>query len=326
MKQQDADAAFDTYDTRHASVRWFVRPTPVSRSGPSTVDPRTGEILDAEVAIPEAWSRGDRTFISEQAPPAWPSFDASNASLGVDGSTCTYASEALAEMEFGLDVLEARGDIEPGSPEADAFVTAGLKEVVMHEVGHTLGLAPQLPRVDRLPARQDLRSGIQPWGRHRRLGHGLQPVQHRGQRRVARRICRADNRAVRLLGDRIRLPAAAEGDRGRGAREDRRAWRDRSAARLLVRRGDDRRARPRCQPVRPGYRSASLPAKAAADLARAVGPPPDEDVEAGENPIPSCAAASTRDSGRSAAPPRSRRSTSAASITFAISPAPATCR
>jgi hypothetical protein len=39
-----------------------------------------------------------------------------------------------------MDVLEARGDIEPGSPEADAFVFAYVKEVITHEVGHTLGM------------------------------------------------------------------------------------------------------------------------------------------------------------------------------------------
>ena len=43
-------------------------------------------------------------------------------------------------MQFGLDVLFERGDLEPGSPEAEAFVAASLKAVVMHEVGHTLGL------------------------------------------------------------------------------------------------------------------------------------------------------------------------------------------
>ncbi len=37
-------------------------------------------------------------------------------------------------------MLIERGEIEPGSPEADAFVNASLKAVVMHEVGHTLGL------------------------------------------------------------------------------------------------------------------------------------------------------------------------------------------
>ena len=37
-------------------------------------------------------------------------------------------------------MLEARGEIEPDSPEAQAFVLDYLKDVTMHEVGHTLGL------------------------------------------------------------------------------------------------------------------------------------------------------------------------------------------
>jgi hypothetical protein len=67
-------------------------------------------------------------------------FDADKESLDLDEGKCTYASEALAEMQFGLDLLVERGEIEPGGPEADAFVAASLKAVVMHEVGHTLGL------------------------------------------------------------------------------------------------------------------------------------------------------------------------------------------
>jgi hypothetical protein len=57
-----------------------------------------------------------------------------------DGNFCTYAADALAEMQFGLDVLEERGEIQAGSPEAEAFVNASLKSAVMHEVGHALGL------------------------------------------------------------------------------------------------------------------------------------------------------------------------------------------
>ena len=138
VKQQAADAPFDTYDARHSTVRWFVSTDAGFAIGPSTVDPRSGEILDAQVGIPESWSRINRTFVVEQAPSAWPAFDANKGSLGLDG--CTYASEALSEMQFGLDLLEERGEIAPGSPEAEAFVLAALKAVVMHEVGHTLGL------------------------------------------------------------------------------------------------------------------------------------------------------------------------------------------
>jgi hypothetical protein len=140
VRQQDADSPFDTYDARHSTVRWFLATDAPFAIGPSTVDPRTGEILDAQVAIPEDWSRIYRTFAAEEAPSAWPAFDAYKASLGLDGRLCNYASEALAEMQFGLDVLFERGAIAPDSPEADAIVGASLKAVVMHEVGHTLGL------------------------------------------------------------------------------------------------------------------------------------------------------------------------------------------
>ncbi|HEV2979674.1 MAG TPA: zinc-dependent metalloprotease [Casimicrobiaceae bacterium] len=140
VRQADENTPIDTYDARHSTVRWFVSKDAAFAIGPSTADPRTGEILDAQVAIPETWSRGDRTFISEQAPPGGPVFDADKESLDLDEGKCTYASEALAEMQFGLDLLVERGEIEPGGPEADAFVAASLKAVVMHEVGHTLGL------------------------------------------------------------------------------------------------------------------------------------------------------------------------------------------
>ncbi len=140
VKQQDNAADFDTFDARHSTVRWFVATDAGFAIGPSSVDPRTGEILNAQVAIPESWARGDRTFFSEQipgSPRAEPTF---TELADRRGFLCSFPSEALAEMQFGLDLLEARGDIEAGSPEADAFINAALKSVVMHEVGHTLGL------------------------------------------------------------------------------------------------------------------------------------------------------------------------------------------
>lgn len=140
VKQQGDDTPFQTYDARHSTVRWFVSTDAGFAIGPSQVDPRTGEILDAQIGISETFSRYARTFISEEAPPVGPAADANVGSLGLARSTCTYAGEALAELQFGLDLLEARGEIEPESPQADAFAAAMLKAIIMHEVGHTLGL------------------------------------------------------------------------------------------------------------------------------------------------------------------------------------------
>ncbi len=140
VRQQPADADFNTYDARHSTVRWFVSTDNRFAIGPSNVDPRTGEILNAEIGVSELWSRSERAFISEEAPPSWPAFGDAASSRAFQSQFCTFGTGALAELQFGLDVLEARGEIEPGSPEADAFVAAFLKSVVMHETGHALGL------------------------------------------------------------------------------------------------------------------------------------------------------------------------------------------
>ena len=153
-KQQPDDADWDNMDASHASIRWFVGADVGFAIGPSHVDPRTGEILDADIGMSDVFARGGRAFISEDAPRGMAGGRVSSlaeeahalAALnhgwreGRNATYCTYAHDAAAEMDFALDVLEARGDIAPDSPEADAFIQARIKDVIMHEVGHTLGL------------------------------------------------------------------------------------------------------------------------------------------------------------------------------------------
>ena len=326
VRQQDPDGTVDTFDARHSTVRWFVSTDAGFAIGPTTVDPRTGEILNAQVAIPEAWSRIQRTFITEQAPSAWPAFDAYKASLGLDGSHCTFAAEALAELQFGLELLAERGEIDPGSPEADAFVNASLKAVVMHEVGHTLGLRHNFRASTVYPL---AKLADPAWTRDHgicRLGDGLHSDQHRGERRSAGCVFRADDRPVRLLGDRVRVSPAAKADRERRARADRRTRCDRSAARVLVRRGSDRGPRPRREPVRPGLRPAALPAEDGSCSRGSCGSGCRRRHSSRGNRTTSCGAASMPASGRSAALPHKRRNTSAGSITSATFPERRTCR
>ena len=146
-KQQPDDADWDNMDADHASVRWFVGADVGFAIGPSHNDPRTGEILDADIGMSDVFVRGGRAFISEdvgfgaaaaQPLQAWSA--ASPNRHDHNGELCSYAHEAAAEMDFALDLLEARGDIAPDGPEADAFIQARVKDVIMHEVGHTLGL------------------------------------------------------------------------------------------------------------------------------------------------------------------------------------------
>ncbi|MEY4564367.1 MAG: hypothetical protein RLZZ618_3644, partial [Pseudomonadota bacterium] len=53
---------------------------------------------------------------------------------------CDYAHETSSELEFALDLLAARDDLPPDSPEAEALAQSVIKDTITHEVGHTLGL------------------------------------------------------------------------------------------------------------------------------------------------------------------------------------------
>ena len=326
VRQQDQDATVDTVDARHSTVRWFVSTDAAFAIGPSTVDPRTGEILNAQVAIPEEWSRSQRTFVAEQAPSAWPAFDAYKASLG--------ARRQPLHLCLGRprrDAVRSRAARRARRDRARQPRSRRLRQRLAQGRRHARGgpharPAPQLPRVHRLSARAARGPGLDPRTRHLRLGDGLRSSQPRGERRSAGRVFRADDRPVRLLGDRVRVPPAAKADRERRAREDRRARRDRSAARVLVRRGSDRGPRPRREPVRPGLRSAALPPQKARALAGALAAAAGEDSSSRASHTMSCGAASTAASGRSAGLPHWPRNTSAASITSATSRERRTCR
>lgn len=138
VRHQPDDAEWDNMDARHASIRWFVGADVGFAVGPHHGDPRTGEIIDADIGMSDVFGRSARRFVVE---------DVAATPLGTHSHThahhdayCNYARENAAEMNFALDVLEARGDMAPDSPEAEAFVQAVIKDTVMHEVGHTLGL------------------------------------------------------------------------------------------------------------------------------------------------------------------------------------------
>jgi hypothetical protein len=155
VRQQPADADWSTVEgTRHLAVRWFAMQGPGAVAvGPSQADPRSGEILRGAAIIPENWLRFTNSFLRDQQPrlmsnaavtglehfnpPAPPA--ASLAEL-LDVRLCTYSHGALEQTAFGYELLTARGDFAPGSAEAQRFIAGALKDVVMHEVGHALGL------------------------------------------------------------------------------------------------------------------------------------------------------------------------------------------
>jgi hypothetical protein len=156
VKQQPDDADFDTLDVGAASVRWMTNAQPsFGAIGPSQVDPRSGEIIDADIGMESLSSRALRNLRSQvlnghelapwarllQASDALRESGAVSAPTAhLHGPQCDHADAAAEQLSYALDVLEARGDLDPSGPEAEQFVIDYLVDVTMHEVGHTLGL------------------------------------------------------------------------------------------------------------------------------------------------------------------------------------------
>lgn len=136
VKQQGEDDDFDTSATRFASIRWVAgNGIQFGARGPSKVDPRTGEILDADIEMNEEMTRIYTARVSEDPPRP-----VGTGLIRNSGELCTYADSKLSEAAFGLDLLVARGEFEYGSPQAEAWIMDAIKDITAHEVGHTLGL------------------------------------------------------------------------------------------------------------------------------------------------------------------------------------------
>ena len=147
VKQQPDDADFDLGETQYSSIRWMPTANAAFGAiGPSQVDPRTGEILDADIGWDANQVRNIRAAKTEGVITYQAMYEPETGHVHVDelasgrGRLCTYREHAAREVSFALALLEARGEFDPDSPEADRLVADFLKDVTMHEVGHTLGL------------------------------------------------------------------------------------------------------------------------------------------------------------------------------------------
>ncbi len=137
---QPDDADWDPADARYNTVRWFSAYDAAFAIGPSHVDPRTGEIVDADIAFSDGLIR----FGAFRKHHFYVDPVSGIRSLGEaltarpDAASCQLASLAAAQAAFAHAVMAMR----PGwsSEDEKAFVHQYIAEVTAHEVGHTLGL------------------------------------------------------------------------------------------------------------------------------------------------------------------------------------------
>jgi hypothetical protein len=143
VRDQPADGSIDTLEVGHASIRWMTNSSPsFGAIAPTHVDPRSGEILDADIALESLSSRAIRalrTYVFPASGAAVPDgMDKTASPLALDA--CTFAADAGQQLDYALGLLDGATGIDPDSPQARQFVLDYLKETTMHEVGHSLGL------------------------------------------------------------------------------------------------------------------------------------------------------------------------------------------
>ena len=164
VQQQADDARFDTLDVGVASIRWMTNALPTFGAiGPSQVDPRSGEILDADIGIESLSSRNRRSEKLQLtgAPGAaeWAVLMQAPHPAASDEDACRVSDAVGEQLAYALDLLETRGEMAPDGPEAEAFVQDYLTSVTMHEVGHALGLRHNF-RASRLLSDRELSDQI----------------------------------------------------------------------------------------------------------------------------------------------------------------------
>ena len=134
-------------DIRYATLRWSTSDQPgYGAIGPSVVDPRTGEILDADMLFEASMLLGDKNTYRNLVEPRTAIDEVFNVSeeelelMSRGYKTKSFYAEMNAQFDLIHSILLANGRIAAEDPVPEEFVHQALKWVTMHEVGHTLGL------------------------------------------------------------------------------------------------------------------------------------------------------------------------------------------
>ena len=134
VKVQPDDAEWDAGDIRYNVLRWTSSPNPpFGGYGPSFVNPRTGQILGADIMLEWVYitkriQQGElfestALFLDEENP--------------MDAHYCSASALLQSNNLFAQNAVDAMGLSEVAK---ETLIRESLRRLVLHEVGHTLGL------------------------------------------------------------------------------------------------------------------------------------------------------------------------------------------
>ena len=141
VKVQPDDAEWDAGDIRYNVLRWTSSPSPpFGGYGPSMVNPRTGEIISADIML-EFVHFTNRVFYEKLYQDPVKNMSLTDIKTGIFNNSnhiCSAGEHTHENLLYGKTVYPeySNDDIKLGKLEEDNMI-----RLIMHEVGHTLGLS-----------------------------------------------------------------------------------------------------------------------------------------------------------------------------------------
>lgn len=138
VKIQPDDADWDAGDIRYNVLRWTSSPNPpFGGYGPSMVNPRTGEIIAADIMLEFVFFT-NRVFYDKLYSDSASIMDTNNYdhTHDHDNFVCSAGSILHDNINFGRTFIALNGD----DYDLEELERQSMMYLIMHEVGHTLGL------------------------------------------------------------------------------------------------------------------------------------------------------------------------------------------
>ena len=134
VRVQPDDADWDAGDIRYNVLRWTSSPNPpFSGYGPSFTNPRSGQIIGADIMLEYA---GVTRRVHFQR--ILDNLDNSQVTDRLEPGYCSFGHELHLSQVFGRFAVNA---LQMGSAAEEQLVHEFLVDLTLHEVGHTLGFA-----------------------------------------------------------------------------------------------------------------------------------------------------------------------------------------